>query len=180
MLGWRFSRNSSICELMKMPLVFGVLIGLLTGCHSTRVAVPLPAVVPVAATPRRPLALPIDSAGTSVTKPALPLPAPSPSAPPPVRASPLGPDKPAAYSPLPDPVSGQPGKSVAPQTDAPRQTGSVWGSILQVIGTGFLVGGIVAGLLVGGWAGFGLFLLGSVVGGFIAFCGSFLIDGQLP
>ncbi|MBT2558184.1 hypothetical protein J7E24_10345 [Hymenobacter sp. ISL-91] len=50
---------------------------------------------------------------------------------------------------------------------------------MQVVGTVLAVGGIVSGLVVGGWAGFGIFALGAVVGGVVAFCGSFLINGDL-
>jgi hypothetical protein len=58
-------------------------------------------------------------------------------------------------------------------------TTSNLGGALQILGTILVVTGIITGFLVGGWAGFGLFLLLALIGGFAAFWGSFIIDGQL-
>ncbi|OWP61483.1 hypothetical protein CDA63_19140 [Hymenobacter amundsenii] len=167
---------------MKMALVFGVAIGLLTGCRSERMAVQLPTATSVAVAPRRPVTQPADCAGAaSEVKSSLPLPAPDSVAPPLIRAPPPSQDKPAhwpfhefarkqAAKPAPGPVA---------QPKASEPTGPAWGSILQAMGTGLFVGGLILGIVAGGWTGFGLFLLGSVVGLFVAFCGSFLIDGQM-
>ncbi|UOQ53830.1 hypothetical protein [Hymenobacter cellulosivorans] len=66
------------------------------------------------------------------------------------------------------------------QTRAPRQVLSAKGSFLQILGTAVFVAGIVLGVVTGGWAGFGIFALGSALALILAFWGSFIIDGELP
>ncbi|MFD2785758.1 hypothetical protein [Hymenobacter rubripertinctus] len=164
---------------MKRWLTFGLLVGLLAGCRSERVAVRLPAAA--ITVPPRPVAPPAETGATSEAKSSLPLPAPDPAAPPLIRAPPPSQDKPAhwPFHELARKQVAKPAPAPIAQLKASERTGWDWGSILQAIGTGLFVGGLVLGIVVGGWAGFGLFLLGSVVGLFVAFCGSFLIDGQM-
>lgn len=169
-----------MARIITWWLLAGLLVG---GCRGARVAVPLPPESTVAIPSRRPITPPAEAQAAfeaSEARPTLPLHAPAPMAPVVVSASHPAPDKPAASS-LPSPVRSQvanPTPQPAGQASAPKPTG--WGSILQVIGTGLVLGGLVLGLVVGGWGGFGIFLLGALAGGFAAFCGSFLIDGQLP
>ncbi|KAA9333171.1 hypothetical protein F0P96_09330 [Hymenobacter busanensis] len=66
------------------------------------------------------------------------------------------------------------------QQRVPQQLLSTKGDFLQILGTVFAVGGIVLGVAVGGWAGFGWFALCALVGLLVAFWGSFVIDGNLP
>ncbi len=162
---------------MKLRLTLGLGLALLAGCRSERVAFRTPTAQPAVTAPPRVVASTNEAGAAPEAKPALPLPAPDSAAPAPVRAAAPEQYKPAHW-PLPAPVRNQVARP-APRPAAPKRIGWDWGSILPAIGTGLFLGGLVLGVVVGGWAGFGIFLLGSVVGLFVAFCGSFLIDGQM-
>jgi hypothetical protein len=66
-------------------------------------------------------------------------------------------------------------QSIIPQTVISKK-----GNVLQLVGTVLAVAGIVIGIAVGGWAGFGLFALLALIGLGFAFWGSFVVDGELP
>jgi hypothetical protein len=66
------------------------------------------------------------------------------------------------------------------QHTTPQHVASKKGTMLQLIGTVLAVAGVVVGLTVGGWAGFGFFALLALVGLGFAFWGSFVVDGELP
>ncbi|AIZ62571.1 hypothetical protein PK28_00685 [Hymenobacter sp. DG25B] len=70
--------------------------------------------------------------------------------------------------------------TVSPSLKGPAHTTSPKGDLLQVLATLLFIGGIVLGIIMGGWAGFGLFVLCSLAALVLAFWGGFIIDGNLP
>ncbi|ALD22332.1 hypothetical protein AM218_15355 [Hymenobacter sp. DG25A] len=62
----------------------------------------------------------------------------------------------------------------------PVHAASPKGDFFQILGTIVFIGGIVLWVVMGGWAGFGLFAFCSLAALILSFWGSYMIDGNLP